>query len=256
MARPPPAEWPNIPAPPGSKASANYSRIIPAEELQGYASWQPGALGDPAALPRTAGWSAQEPKEEIGEDVWQQRIAQGRKEGYEDGYRDGMSALESFKRSHAEQMQAQWEQRTQAFCQQLDAQWSGLEPAMADSLARAAVLLARSVLHAELQIKPEHVLDMAREAVLCVAGSARRIELQVHPQDEALVRAALGEWLQSRGAHLQTDSQVQRGGCLVQADIAQVDARLGTRWTAAALGLGSQLPWSDDGIDAAAPITP
>jgi flagellar assembly protein FliH len=256
MARPPPTEWPSIPAPPGSKGGGSYSRIIPAEELQDYAAWKPGALGDPSAAPAATAWRVDKPKEETSDAVWQQRIAQGRKEGYEEGYRDGMSALESFKRTHAEQMQAQWEQRTQAFCQQLDAQWSGLEPAMADSLAQAAVLLARSVLHAELQIKPEHVLDMAREAVLCVAGSARRIELQVHPQDEALVRAALGDWLQSRGAHLQADGQVQRGGCLVQADIAQVDARLATRWSAAAAALGSQLPWQDNELDPTATTPP
>lgn len=255
MPRTPVAAWPNIPAPPGSKAGGSYSRIIPAEELQAYENWQPSALGDRASSASSEkNWRVQKPPEETPIEVWQQRLAEARKAGYEEGYRDGMSALDSFKQSHAEQMQAQWSQRIEAFCRQLDAQWSELEPAMADSLAQAAVLLARSVLHAELQLKPEHVLELAREAVQCVAGSARRIELLVHPQDEALVRAALGDWLQARGAQLSADAQVQRGGCLVQADIAQVDARLGTRWAEAAATLGSPLPWLDppDAADAVA----
>lgn len=246
MSRTPALPWPNIPAPTGSKAGGSYARIIPAEELQGYASWKPGALGDPSSPAPAKGWSVQAPREETTQAQWEARIAEARKAGYEEGYRDGLSALESFKESHAAQMQAQWQQRTESFCNQLEAQWTALEPAMAHSLAQAAVLLSRSVLHAELQLKPEHVLELAREAVQCVAGSAKRIDLLVHPQDAALVSAALGEWLGTRGARVEPDATVQRGGCLVRADIAQVDARLGTRWTQAAASLGSSLSWDEE----------
>ena len=251
MSRPSSPSWPNVPAPPGSKAGGSYSRIIPAEELGGYASWKPRDVTDVSSgasahapkrseRPAVRGWSAQPGLEEPRVDDSKQLRALAHKAGYEEGYRDGLIALEDFKASHAEQMQAQWNQRLQAFTTQLSAQWAALEPAMAISLADAAVALAGSVLRAELQLQPAHVLPLAQEAVSLVVGSAKRIELMVHPQDLGLVQHSLGEWLQSRGAHALADPEVARGGCLVKSDIAQVDARMATRWVQAAAVLGSE----------------
>lgn len=237
---------PNVPAPPGSRSAAPYSRIIPAEELGEFAAWQPGALGTPQsaaarrARPRTEGNAAG------GPEVWAARVAEARKAGYQDGYRDGLVGLDSFKQSHAAQVQAQSEARLAALMGNLESQWHALEGSMAQTLARAAVRLARQVLRHELHTHPQHVLPLAQEAVQAIMQSARRIELHVHPDDHALVHNGIGELLASRNARLVADPQVERGGCRVQSDIAAVDATLGRRWAEAASSLGSELPWDGD----------
>ena len=54
----------------------------------------------------------------------------------------------------------------------------------------------------------------------------------------ALIADGCAELLAARGARLQRDAQVERGGCLVESDIATVDARVGTRWHRAMVAMG------------------
>jgi len=235
----------NIPAPAGSKATGSYSRIIPAEELGNFDTWRPDALsGTNAAsrptLQQRAQAQGQHAPDPTPADI-QHVLAQARKASYEEGYRDGLKALEDFKKSHAEKMQAQTTSTLAQWLSNLDAQWDELEPRIAQGLSRAAVRLARQVLRQELQAQPEHVVALAREAVQAIAHSARRIELMIHPDDLALVQDALEETLLTRGGRIHADASITRGGCRVQADIAAVDATLEHRWAQAALTLGSTL---------------
>ena len=230
--------FPNIPSPPGSKAGISYARIIPAEELGECATWQPGAFGTPGGpKERRAQARPAQPAEPTPEQ-WHERMAEARKAGYQDGYRDGLVGLDNFKQAHAAQMASQLAQLVQAF----ERQWTALEPQMAQTLVQSAVRLARRVLRHELQTQPEQIVPLAQEAVKAVMMSARRVELHVHPDDLPLVQQGAGELLKSRGARLVPDDGVQRGGCVVQADIASVDASLETRWAQATAAMGSNLP--------------
>lgn len=246
----------NIPAPAGSKATGSYSRIIPAEELGSFDTWRPDALSGHGPSPRPTlqeRAQAQEPQQPTPADL-EQTLAQARKASYEEGYRDGLKALEDFKKSHAEKMQAQTRSRLEQWLSQLDAQWDEIEPQMAHSLSQAAVRLARQVLRQELQLHPEHVVVLAREAVQAIAHSARRIELMLHPDDVGPVQDALGETLQARGGRIRADPSMTRGGCRVQADIAAVDATLERRWAQAAQTLGSALPLNETAPSRAEPV--
>ena len=236
----------NIPPPPGSKAGPGYSRIIPREELVGFQSWQPGAFGAGLQLPGPASAPAGPvADEEPTADEWQQRVADARKHGYQDGYRDGLVGLDNFKQAHAAQTARQVGELVTAFDQQLAA----LEPAMARTLALTAVRLARRVLRHELTTRPETVASLAQEAVQAIMLSARRIEVQVHPDDRDLVELGAGEVLVSRGARLVADPSVARGGCRVESDVGAVDASLDARWAQAAALLGSDLPLGEPPVE-------
>jgi flagellar assembly protein FliH len=181
---------------------------------------------------------------EPGAEEWQARIKAARQLGYQEGYRDGLVALDSFKQSYAQQVTAQVGALLAAF----ETQLNGLDSQMATALSNTAVQLARQVLRAELTTRPELVAKVACEAVGAVMLSARHIAVQVHPQDLALVATGAAEILQARGARLQANTDVQRGGVLVQSDVGSVDARIATRWAHAAAALGSNLPF-DGSVD-------
>jgi flagellar assembly protein FliH len=73
----------------------------------------------------------------------------------------------------------------------------------------------------------------------------------VHPDDHALVAAGAAEALQARGARLLPHPEIERGGCLIESDLGQIDARIDARWRQAAAVLGSELPWNDPGTEPA-----
>lgn len=229
----PDRSFPNVPAPEGSKAGSSYARFIPREELGPVQAWQPSSFGVVRARSSTPDPATAGPTPE----QWQARIDAAQRQGYEDGYRDGLVALEGFKKSHSAQVSAQVGQLVQSF----DAQWAGLEAQMAQTITRSAVLLARQVVRSELTARPEQVSDVAREAVQAVLMSARQIIVRVNPDDLALVAQGAAEALQARGARLQPDASVRRGGCQIESDAGSIDATIEARWQRAAQGLGQTL---------------
>ena len=215
------------------KAGANpYGRFIPREELQGFASWKPGAFGGAAP----AGAAAAEAPEQ------QALLHAARQVGYQEGYRDGLVALENFKRSLLQQNAAQFGALLQQFDEQLDT----LEFDMAGALTRVAVSIAQQVVRDELRTQPDRIARVAREAVEAVLMSARHIVVQVNPQDQALVEAGAAEAIAARGARLVSDASIERGGCRVLSDVGTIDARIGARWAHASSTVGVEMPWTAD----------
>ncbi len=229
----------NIPAPPGSKAGTSYNRFIPREELGDFASWQPGTFkGDATKAGAASAQAHGEPAPAAAEPSaaeWQLRVQAARQAGYQDGYRDGLVALENFKQSFAQQATAQIGALLDAF----DAQFDHIDAQAARAVSRVAVQLAQQVLRAELAQRPELVAQVAAEAVNAVMLSARHITVHVHPQDLPLVADGAEETLAARGARLQADAGIERGGVLVNSDVGAIDARIATRWAQAAAALGS-----------------
>ena len=239
---------PKRPVPPGGSGStrgpASYSRFIPREELGAFAAWSPDTLnaelepGPAAASPAAAA---------ADKAAGQAQLAAARQAGYQDGYRDGLVALDSFKQSYAAQMSGQLGPLLQSF----DTQLQALEQQMAQAVAQAAVQLARRVVRAEIAARPEQVVAVAEQAIQAVLQSAQHIRVLVHPDDHALVADGAAEALQARGARLVAQPGIARGGCLVESDLGQIDARIESRWRQAAAVLGSELPWDEGGSDAA-----
>lgn len=217
--------------PKGGGNPSLHHRFIPREELQGFASWKPGAFGGAAA-----GAAVAEAPEQ------QALVHAAHQTGYQEGYRDGLAALENFKRSVLQQNAAQFG----ALLQQFDEQLDGLEFDMARALARVAASIAQQVVRDELSAHPERVARVAHEAVEAVLMSARHIVVQVNPQDHALVEAGAAEAIAARGARLVSDAGIERGGCRVLSDVGTIDARIGARWARASGTVGVEMPWSGD----------
>jgi flagellar assembly protein FliH len=258
----------NVPPPQGSKGASAYQRFIPREELGSFATWRPGEIGGterraqpgradrhpagaaPGAAGSGAAAAATQPAREPTPAEWLAQLNSerqaarqaGHQAGYKEGYRDGTVALDGFKQSFAQQTTAQVGALLDAF----ETQFAALDADLARALADTAVQLARQVLRTELHSHPQAVAAVASEAVNAMLHSARHITVHLHPQDLPLVAAGSEETLAARGARLQADSSIARGGVLVRSDVGTVDARVSTRWQHAVASLGSSLPWQDD----------
>jgi flagellar assembly protein FliH len=226
---------------------ATQSRFIPREELDGFASWRPGSFGGPgtpsphpADRPENKAHAAPPPPPPPPTEAeWLEEVQHAREAGYQDGYRDGQVALEAFKETFARQMAAQFG----TLLANLDDQWNALEEQMALAVTRTAVQLARQVVRHELDTRPEIVAKVAQEAVNAIVLSARHLRVRIHPADHQHVLAGAGDALKARDARIIADPAIEPGGCIVESDLGQVDARIGTRWAAAAAVFGRNDTW-------------
>jgi Flagellar assembly protein FliH len=97
------------------------------------------------------------------------------------------------------------------------------------SAALSRALLA--LLSEELRLRPEHVASVV-ERELARVRRARNVTLRVHPADLALLEGAdtLRTRLELLGTlTLRADASLERGGCVLETDLGEVDARLETR---------------------------
>lgn len=233
----------NVPPPQGTAAKPSYGRFIPREELEGAQVWKPDSLGGaPTARPPV---SAPAPKVEPTPPPPpppdpRELLAMARQAGYQDGLRDGQASADAFKQNHARQVARQLGALVESF----DAAFQELEQRMAEALTHTAVELAKQVVREELRQHPEHIAKVAHDAIEALMLSARHVRLRVHPEDLPLVEAGAADTLRARGASLIADPAVSRGGCLVESDIASVDALIERRWALAASQLGQRSDWN------------
>lgn len=232
----------NIPPPQGTAAKPSYGRFIPREELEGAQVWKPDALGGAPRVPPAV--KAPAPKSEPGPPAPpppdpRELLAAARQAGYQDGLRDGQASADAFKQNHARLVARQLGALVQSF----DSAFQELEQRMAEALTHTAVELAKQVVREELRQHPEHIAKVAHDAIEALMLSARHVRVFVHPEDLPLVQAGAADVLKARGAHLQADPAVERGGCRVESDIASVDALVAQRWRQAAAQLGVKGEW-------------
>lgn len=159
-------------------------------------------------------------------------LAQGQAEGKEAGYAEGRAEGIELARSEAERIQ----QLALACAQAIE----NLEAETGQALINLAVSIARQVLRSTLKAEPEQILNVVRE-VLQVDGSHQgMLKLRVNPADLELVN----EYLQQNGTvtrwRLQPDMSIDRGGCIAETALGNIDATLQTRWQRVVSTLGAQ----------------
>jgi flagellar assembly protein FliH len=233
----------NVPPPAGSKPSV-YGRFIPREELNTFAAWNPDALSgapvnEASGMPRTP--EPETPKATPAE-LLSAKLHATRQQGYQDGYRDGMAALDAFKQSYANQLNVQFS----AIAQSLTGQIDDLQQDMARALAVTATQLAKQMVRAELNTRPELVAAVANEALEALLLSAKHITVRVHPSDMDFVVQGAAEVLAARGGRVVSDATVSPGGCLVESDIGVIDASMQARWRRAAAAVGCDQSWDEE----------
>lgn len=98
------------------------------------------------------------------------------------------------------------------------------------SIARTtelAVLLAERLLGEALRLDPDVIVKVAAE-VLREARGARRIRIDVHPNDMAALSAALSP-LDGAALDISTSADLGPGSVLVHTDVGTIDGRLSTQ---------------------------
>lgn len=230
---------------------------IPKERLTAYQRWElaafdeaereaeaAAATAEAEALANQAPEIEEEPPhplptaeeiEAIYEEARRSGYAAGFEEGREAGHVAGQEAAEAVGRAEAE--------RLSALIDDLGESIKNCEQQVAEQLLAVALEIARQVLRHSLQVKPELILPVVREAIAALPVSHGHPLLLVNPADAALVRDRLGDGLAHSGWKLIEDLQIEPGGCRVEVAGSEVDATVATRWQRVLEAIGTQADW-------------
>ncbi|WP_228893575.1 flagellar assembly protein FliH [Pseudoduganella aquatica] len=120
----------------------------------------------------------------------------------------------------------------------------------ADQLIAADVLelalqLAKGMLKQALQVKPELILPIVREAIEYLPVLQQPALLMLNPDDAKTVREGIGEELDKGGWRVIEDALIERGGCKIDTASNQIDAQASARWQRLTHALGKDVGWLD-----------
>ncbi len=224
------------------------SRVIPKEQLTAYQRWELGSFDAASVEPEPVEDAPPPPEpepvlsiplptaediERIQQEAWQEGHDLGFKEGREAGYQDGFASGEA----DVERLR----QLADAFAVE------GLrqDEAIAREVLDLALHVARQMLRASLQARPEGILDVIREALQSLPTLSGHHKIVAHPDDVPIVN----DWLAREYSHLPwkvlEDANLARGGFRIESAHSELDATLETRWREIVSCLGSDSQWMD-----------
>ncbi len=97
-----------------------------------------------------------------------------------------------------------------------------------------AVEIAKKIVKREIDKNDDFVVNQVKEAIKRVVG-IEKIKLRVNPEDEKLIRELKPELLQiadsTREIVVEPDPSIERGGCIIESELGNVDARISTQFS-------------------------
>ncbi|MDE2343438.1 MAG: flagellar assembly protein FliH [Betaproteobacteria bacterium] len=199
----------------------------PKEHLTPYQRWELPSFGGSGSRKTAAAAVAALPTAAELESIHQQ----AQDEGYQAGYAEGR------------QRAVQEAERLAGLVSALDRQLQQVDQEVLQGLLKLSLEVARQMVRKSLQVKPDMVLDVVREAVGSLPHFSHGARLALHPDDAALVRSVMGEQLEHSGWKIFEDLGIARGGCRVDTAHSQVDASLDKRWQQIVASLGDDSQW-------------
>jgi flagellar assembly protein FliH len=202
--------------------------IIPKEQLSAYQRWELSSLDEkPREQPQAS--DIRLPTAEEIERIHQQAYQEGFAAGMRDGRAQGDMASQQMKDLLTELNQAM-----QRF-----------ESVMADQILALALDIARQLVRRSLQVEPDIVLNVVREAIESLPQVSQQLVLVLHPEDANIVRQMLAYEYQESLWRVVDDPGMARGGCRIEAAESEIDATIESRWKRIVAALGSDASWND-----------
>ncbi len=212
------------------------SNIIPKEQLSAYQRWEMDAFEDVGAGGEGAG-SGQvalptaEAIELMHHQAHQEGYREGLEQGREQGYREGRE-------------QARQEAQTlNNLLNQVNDSLQQLDQEMSQALLDLALGISRQMLRQALEVRPELILAVVKEAINSFPQANQHPQLVLHPQDAELVRSCLEAELAHGHWRVVEDDQIEPGGCRLETAHGELDATLERRWKSVLESLGQDGNW-------------
>jgi flagellar assembly protein FliH len=203
-------------------------------EMNSFGDDRPSAVASRAAVPPPPPVPQGPSAEELGL-IREQARMDGHEEGHAAGYADGLAIGRAEAAKELEHLQSIALEFSQAL--------AAADETIAADVLDLALHLAKSMLRNALEIKPELVIPVVREAIEYLPVLQQPAVLMLNPADMPIVREAIGEELDKGGWRVVQDAAIARGGCKVDTATNQIDAQMATRWERLTHSLGKNVDW-------------
>ncbi len=149
-------------------------------------------------------------------------------QGIEEGHR---RATELMKAEYVDRVEEERNQIRSLF-QTIEQRLTGLTPAVEKALLTFTLGVAEHIIRQEVKMSPEIVLNVIKDGIKNILG-VETIKIRVHPSNIQLVQEQKHS-IQSVSSSLreiifEADEHVEQGGCIIESDLGNVDARIITQ---------------------------
>lgn len=203
----------------------------PKELQSAYQRWEMNSFGDerPSVVAKRPP-PPELPSEDLIAGIQEEARLIGYDAGHAAGYKDGLAIGRAEAAKELEHLQS----IALTFGNAL----SEADETIASDMLELALQLARGMLRTALEVKPELIIPLVREAIGYLPVLQQPAILQLNPLDAVIVRGAMGEELEKGGWRVAEDETIARGGCKIDTASNQIDAQAPARWARLTAALG------------------
>ena len=164
------------------------------------------------------------------------------KEGYLRGQREAHANAEARTEKEIAAHKLSLQQLTEGFQEAI----SRHSERTSTDLLNLALDIAKIMVRTQLEIKPDVVLPVVKQAISMLPSLQKPLRIKLHPDDAALVATEIANCFDALEFTILQDPQMDRGGCLIDSEINILDASNARRWKLLAESLGSSKEWFED----------
>lgn len=143
------------------------------------------------------------------------------KQAYDEAYAAGLAAGQAEARAQVQRLEGMLRLLARPL-EELDAQ-------VEEQLVALALAIAKQLIRRELRTDPGQVVAVLREALALLPVGVRDVRVHLHPEDARLVRSLATTPDEQQVWRIVEDPVLTRGGCRIESDSSQIDARVETR---------------------------
>lgn len=160
--------------------------------------------------------------------TFEQRMQQEREKSYRAGFEDGKQmGLEEGKKSGEKVARDFF-----SLLEDIKIQKENIFRESEQAVVRLSLALASKIINNTVEIKPDIVLEVAKKAIHHLVDK-NKVVLRINPKDCQLVKDHYQQLLATvdgiKSLEIEEDVRVKPGGCLIETDSGNVDARIETQ---------------------------
>lgn len=185
-----------------SDAQVNRAAVLSGEQLANITRWEQPTM------------------EGGGQLLTARQLESLQQQAYEEAHSAGYAAGKVDARAHLE--------RLDALMRTLARPLEELDVRVEEELVALAISVAKQLIRRELRTDPGEIVAVVRDALALLPVGVREVRVHLHPEDAKIVRS-LGSTDEQQTWRIAEDPVLTRGGCRIESESSQIDARLETR---------------------------
>ena len=159
----------------------------------------------------------------------------GVRQGYDQGHETGIKEGSTVAADSVRKMVRLWNKFSENVAQ--------ADQVLAEEMLALAIQIADQVVMTALEIKPELLLPVVRQAIQTLPQANQPARILVNPQDAELLEQFLRDQAPLNNGNVVHDDAIAPGGCKIETDSALVDATLANRRERVLSSIGVYRDW-------------